>query len=490
MFSTNSYTTFTSQHLCDKKPIFNFHMNIQPTPLERKIFDLLKEFVAESRIPVELRVAGGWVRDKLLGLQSHDLDFALDTCTGEQFATALKQYLDDKHVENGHERRVASSLGIIQSNPEQSKHLEAATLSLFGQPVDFVNLRSEEYAEHSRIPASMAFGTPLQDALRRDLTINSLFYNVHRDMVEDWTGQGLADLRDGIIRTPLGPLVTLRDDPLRLLRAVRFAARFDYCLVPELRAAMQDAGVVRCFFDKISRERVGVETVKMCRHPSRVRALQLIADLPSVYPLLVGEQYADRAGLFRKLVQTISEERLQLTYHGALGVLFLPFSQETADLGKGRRESLARHLMLSSLKTCTRDAVEVSNLVDHAGQIARLNVTDPVEVGTLLCLVGAQWREAFLLAHLYLGLDWQRQIQAVCQLGLQDCHMWKPLVTGTDILGQFPDIPPKDIGPALQRCLHWQFAHPHARRQEALQHLDTFVYSSCDSPRQPRTPES
>jgi tRNA nucleotidyltransferase/poly(A) polymerase len=118
--------------------------------------------------------------------------------------------------------------------------------------IDLVNLRAETYADHSRIPemvrltgfslcglwsltaTGQRFGTPLEDARRRDLTINALFYNINTTEIEDLTGHGLADLANGRIRTPLPPEQTFLDDPLRLLRAVRFANRFDFRLDPEL----------------------------------------------------------------------------------------------------------------------------------------------------------------------------------------------------------------------------------------------------------------
>lgn len=96
------------------------------------------------------------------------------------------------------------------SNPEQSKHLETARMKIRGLWVDLVNLRSEEYAHNSRIP-TMTFGTPEQDALRRDFTINSLFYNINEGVVEDLTGRGIADMKQGIIRTPLPPRETFLD---------------------------------------------------------------------------------------------------------------------------------------------------------------------------------------------------------------------------------------------------------------------------------------
>ncbi|GAA6032082.1 hypothetical protein NBRC10512_002246, partial [Rhodotorula toruloides] len=91
-----------------------------------------------------------------------------------------------------------------------------------------------------------AFGTPLEDAERRDLTINSLFYNLRTRLIEDQTGKGLSDLgfvsgQPKKIRTPLEPVKTFRDDPLRVVRAVRFAARFgrEYELDAEMAEAIK-----------------------------------------------------------------------------------------------------------------------------------------------------------------------------------------------------------------------------------------------------------
>ena len=102
------------------------------------------------------------------------------------------------------------------STSEQSKHLETANVRVLGVFIDCVNLRSEAYTEDSRIP-SITFGTPQEDALRRDFTINTLFYNVSTMQIEDFTGKGLTDLRDKIIRTPLPAYVTFKDDPLRVM---------------------------------------------------------------------------------------------------------------------------------------------------------------------------------------------------------------------------------------------------------------------------------
>ena len=227
------------------------------TAEERRIFDTLLEVVKAYDLPVTLRVAGGWVRDKLLGKHSSDIDIALDTCMGQEFANKVNEFLKEK----GEETR---GVGVIQSNPDQSKHLETATMRVHGAWLDLVNLRSESYSEGSRIPEAR-FGTAAEDAERRDLTINALFYNINDDVVEDFTGKGLSDLREGVIRTPLPPRTTFLDDPLRILRAVRFASRFGFALDDAIAAAAVDPEVQTKLRTKVSRERVGKEIQGMLR---------------------------------------------------------------------------------------------------------------------------------------------------------------------------------------------------------------------------------
>ncbi|KAF8058874.1 ILL5 [Scenedesmus sp. PABB004] len=181
------------------------------TPEERALFDTLLAAARFAGGGTVLRAAGGWVRDKLLGRESKDIDIALDNMLGKDFADKVNEYL----AAQGRETRSAA---VIHSNPDQSKHLETARMRVDGLWVDLVNLRSESYADGSRIP-TMEFGTPLQDAMRRDFTINSLFYNLNAGAVEDLTGTGLDDLRAGRLRTPLPPHETFMDDPLRVLRA-------------------------------------------------------------------------------------------------------------------------------------------------------------------------------------------------------------------------------------------------------------------------------
>jgi tRNA nucleotidyltransferase/poly(A) polymerase len=306
------------------KPKQGYGRSLQLTEEERKLFELLRGVRNETGLSTTLRVAGGFVRDRLLAtpefqayhrvfevgrgqgrltskfqkpsasmgrqgtkvLASHDaqpvdIDIALDDMLGREFADHLNQYLSAMGEET-------VSVGVVLKNPEKSKHLETATMKVDSFWIDFVNLRAEEYTQDSRIPDLMRIGTAEEDAFRRDLTINSLFYNINTGEVEDWTGRGFDDLRKGLIATPLPPLTTLLDDPLRVLRSVRFAARLRFTMDDELVAAAKDERVRTALAQKVSRERVGGEVDLMLRSPDPVGAMRLLVNLKlidTVFPV-------------------------------------------------------------------------------------------------------------------------------------------------------------------------------------------------------------
>ena len=259
---------------------------LQLTPIESTLKELLLDvagFIHEQAIAnggsknapqTELRFTGGWVRDKLLGVDSHDIDVGISTMTGYQYGLALKEYLDipenlDKYKKNhpdGELSEAIVSLHKIDANPEKSKHLETVTTKIFGLDIDMVNLRQETYSEDSRNP-QMEFGTAQEDAMRRDATINALFYNLNESKVEDLTGLGITDMQNKIIRTPLEPLQTFKDDPLRILRLIRFASRLGYQIHEDTEKAMNNDEIGEALKLKISRERVGTEIHKMLEGP-------------------------------------------------------------------------------------------------------------------------------------------------------------------------------------------------------------------------------
>jgi tRNA nucleotidyltransferase/poly(A) polymerase len=291
MFSTSSSSSQPppASPLPAVQPTFR-RFPFQLSADELDLFQAIRSMIKDYKLKTTVRVAGGWVRDRLLVLPSamssadkgpptvpvlkNDVDLTVDNMSGLQFVKLLNKWLLAQNVEDEAER-ARFTFGIIKENPEKSKHLETVSVHFRNLSVDVANLRTESYAENSRIPDTL-IGTVSEDAFRRDLTINALYYNIHTGAVEDYTGLGLSDLKQGIIRTPLPPLVTVKDDPLRALRIVRFASRFGFRVEAEVAAACRDPGTHHSLTCKVSVERVLQEVQLMLGHRSAGRAVALL----------------------------------------------------------------------------------------------------------------------------------------------------------------------------------------------------------------------
>ena len=263
----------------------------------------------------ELRFAGGWVRDKLLGFSSKDIDVAISNMTGSEFGSLMKQFVELPEARNRYEQGILGHLAKIEANPEKSKHLETATTKVLGFDVDLVNLRKETYTDDSRNP-TVEFGTAEEDAIRRDSTINALFYNLQTSQVEDFTGRGFRDMERKVIKTPLAPLQTFKDDPLRILRSIRFASRLMYEIAPEDEMAIRDHTIKAALRLKITRERVRVEVLKMLGSPELHRSFSVLKGAGPHRALslidrldLYNEVFTDPTNVDCKLVDTADWHR-------------------------------------------------------------------------------------------------------------------------------------------------------------------------------------
>ncbi|POM71173.1 tRNA nucleotidyltransferase [Phytophthora palmivora] len=480
---------------------------VKLTTSEEKLFSFLLDVAAQPAANgAVLRVAGGWVRDKLLGRESDDVDIVLDRMTGRAFADLVNSY------ETSHGRK-ARAVGVIKANPEQSKHLETATMQI-GENlgwVDFVNLRAETYAsEDNRIP-TVEIGTPQQDAERRDFTINSLFYNLATKEVEDFTGRGLEDLRNGRLRTPLEPRVTFLDDPLRVLRAVRFASRFNCTLEDDLRASAQLEEVRVALVRKVSRERVGKELSGMltgsAAHPER--ALRLLHDLHLCESVFLPSALVEKTPVCRPngevesidvdvwdhcYAYVLSAEKKHELQVRILASLMLPF--RGLCVRDKRRRSVATFVVQDSLKLPNRDAKDVDNILAHVSdlQAATTNTFDRVKVGLLIRSIGAQWelchdvarvQELMKTGSVDDASDARAKVSEryntfnshIRDAGLVGVWELKPLLNGNDLVKQLGVKPGPQMKELLDRILAWQLSNPEKTRDECMVHFKAVVAS-------------
>jgi len=199
---------------------------------------------------------GGYVRDLLLGKQVKDIDVVV-IGNGVEFA-----------------RKVAEKFGRI--NLVTYENFGTAMLQLDDRKLEFVGARKESYAKNSRKPA-VEVGTLEDDLSRRDFTVNALAASLNTktfgNLSDPFSGQ--KDIGRRILRTPLDPRVTFDDDPLRIMRAFRFASQLDFEVE---QSALEASAAMRERLKIVSQERISDEFLKIIASPRPSKGLKLMFD--------------------------------------------------------------------------------------------------------------------------------------------------------------------------------------------------------------------
>lgn len=234
--------------------------------LSGKIFHMVGD--AADELQRECYVVGGYVRDIFLDRPSKDIDFVTVGSGLELAEHVAKKWGKDTHL------ALFANFGTAQ-------------VKRHGVELEFVGARRESYSRESRKP-KVEDGTLHDDQCRRDFTINAMAISLNRDTYGQLLDpfDGIGDLERGIIRTPLDPDITFSDDPLRMMRAVRFATQLGFEIYPETFTAIaRNAERIAI----ISRERVFDELTKIIRSKRPSRGFLLLRDcglLKLIFPEL------------------------------------------------------------------------------------------------------------------------------------------------------------------------------------------------------------
>jgi len=466
------------------KPLLAINESITLTETEQTVFDILLDAARLNGPPgLVVRAAGGWVRDKLLGTSSDDIDIVVDRISGEEFAHTVSKYMTETAKEG------CSRIGVVKQNPDQSKHLATACFTVHGVSLDVNHLRTETYTTDSRIP-QVAMGTASEDAHRRDFTFNALFYNLNSKLVEDFVGSGVDDLRAGVIRTPLPPKETFEDDPLRMLRAIRFAARLGFSLDGNILEAMRMPSTPKLLIDKVSRERVGIEVDKMfsaggsrpcmaaqlLKEADMLGAVFLVPEVetrvhnghdhpPSADNLAIGVARAHR--VVELLGADASKQDGRLATYAAI---LSPWSH-LRYLEKSRSRPFMHLVIRGGLRLPSDLADMVAVVNETAIGLSRLSMTESRErrlrTGEHLRTLKDQWPVALALSVVLTqdSTDMQRVFaeskQWIEASGLSGCWTWRPYIDGKRLMEPPFSIPKgKRLGTLIEAQIRWRMEDP------------------------------
>ena len=281
--------------------------------LDHKIFSIVSEVAAEKG--VRAFVIGGYVRDCFLGRPSKDIDIVVEG-SGIELAEAVGEK--------------------VRSNVSVFRNFGTAMLRYKGIEVEFVGARKESYRRDSRKPI-VEDGTLEDDQLRRDFTINAMAFSLQKEdfgaLVDPFGG--VRDLAAGIIRTPLDPDTTYSDDPLRMVRAIRFATK--------LTTPSQTFTIVQESLDSISRNRDRMSILSKERIDEELNKI-LVTPKPSI-----GFRLLDQTGLLEYVLPQLSKLK---------GV-------ESVE-GKGHKENFSHTLeVLDNVAALEIEAIAAGTLKDH-----------------------------------------------------------------------------------------------------------------------------
>ncbi len=232
-------------------PIFAPEMNLKEH-LSHPVFKVVSQVVSEEGL--EAYVIGGYVRDLLLNRPSKDIDIVV--------------------IGNGMDLAQKSGAILRVKKVNYFKNFGTAQFMYKDLDIEFVGARKESYREDSRKPI-VEDGTLHDDQNRRDFTINALAIKLHKDGFGELIDPfyGVSDLEAGILRTPLDPDQTYSDDPLRMMRAIRFATQLDFKIESKsLKAISDNSHRLKI----ISQERIMDELNKIILAPSPSRGFKLL----------------------------------------------------------------------------------------------------------------------------------------------------------------------------------------------------------------------
>lgn len=234
-----------------------------------EICDYLHGVIKDTSWEGNVYTVGGCCRDAIMGREIHDVDLAVTVPDGGvMFAT----WLDHK--------------GLTLEPPTLFRRFSTSKLRLKAFPeheIEIVQTRREQYTDANSSNPEICFGTIMDDCLRRDLTINSLYKDISTGEVLDLTGRGIPDIKAHRINTPMDPDDTYSDDPIRILRTLRFASRYGWEIPKEVMDAMKRHAhrlkIVR-------RPRIATEFGKIIQSNDPVGILQTMKEIGAIFKVL------------------------------------------------------------------------------------------------------------------------------------------------------------------------------------------------------------
>jgi poly(A) polymerase len=321
-------------------------------------------------------LVGGSVRDLLLGRRPKDFDIGTDAHPYQVKRLFKNCWIIGRRFRLAHVRFGTKTIEVATFR----RQLTAAELATPEEPQEGIPL--EHAGHHDRmLHRDNTFGTPEEDAFRRDFTVNALFYDIADFSIIDFTG-GLRDLDARVIRSIGDPVERFQEDPVRMIRAVSMASRLDFTIDPPIDAAI---AAHRGELARSAPARLMEEIYKLLRAGSAERAFRMLAERRLLEPIAPELQKRAGEGLWRSLVAVDTYRRRfdetpdALTNAVLLGTLLVPVGYDFrpppvvySEEGRPRREPA---LSLGLLPLARRDVERLRHILSLQRRLMDLHLS-------------------------------------------------------------------------------------------------------------------
>jgi putative nucleotidyltransferase with HDIG domain len=433
-------------------------MHINLTSREKELLKAVAITAAKMGVPAY--AVGGFVRDKILGRPTKDIDIV---CLGDglDLAQGFAQ--------------------LFKPHPPVSlfKTFGTAQVKFDDIEIEFVGARKESYARHSRKP-EVSPGTIEDDQNRRDFTVNALAIDLREEHFGDLIDPfgGIEDLKNKILKTPLDPIQTFDDDPLRMMRAIRFATQLNFTITEDtFKGIQQIADRIKI----VSQERITDELQKIMMTPVPSKGWYLLKEtglLKAIFPLLLqleGAETLDGIGhkdnfshtlqvldnvaassndiwlRWAALLHDIAKPKTKRfepgfgwTFHGheVVGARMVPKIFTQLKLPLNEKMKMVQKLVGLHLRPIS---LTKENVTDSAIRRLLFDAGDDIENLMILCAADITSKNQQKVKRYLQGFEWVKvRLEEVEQK--DSIRNWQPPITGEMIMQIFNISPSKQVG--------------------------------------------
>lgn len=404
---------------------------------DRSFFEIVTRVCAEFDGKVIVRAAGGWVRDMLLQKPSDDIDLAVEGVGWREFAEHLQNAYDPN-------RKIA----VIEANPGMSKSISTARVCISkGNWVDVCDIQ----------------GDVQEDARRRDFTVNALFFNINERKIEDFVG-GMVDLENRILRTPIDSVLTFKEDPLRVIRGLRFVCAYDFVMddaIFEAAAQIRDA-----FEMTIARERITVELTKCAKSRLVYKLPDLLVRCGLFLSVFTGCGFGETVAAMRCKIALSRNEDIE---NGLSVMIAGVYFDGLMDKPNTRLNTMCDAIITKGLSMPKKIAVDARTIVFGAMSMRPLvDDTSRLSVGRWVRSVGKLWPLVRCVLDDVNLLQFFDQILRpfIDKENLSTAFELKPLMVGGDLCSAFNVKPGPMIAKMIEDLIHWQIVNPNGTADE------------------------